>query len=152
MSDMTTRTAKKQHIYCVKICGWRFYISNYRLKKMNPAAVRRRQAFFSESIASCKKRRYKLNQGRCDLCGQPIRWDDVQIHHVLPYGEFPQYGLNPKNMEIACEECHHALHLNPYRNLERMEAKAREFGFDLREYFSEKEQKARENYGNNNEQ
>lgn len=121
-------------IYRLKLMGWRLYLSNCRMKKMSPSMARRTQRY-GEAINCFKHRHYKQNGGTCDLCGKPIDYDEVQLHHVLPFGEFPQYGTNPANMEIACAECHHALHMNPYENLHRMEQKAREFGFDLREYY-----------------
>lgn len=124
----------KTHIYRLKIGCWRLVLANCRLKKMNPSGGRRTQRY-NEAITSFKRRRYKQNCGTCDLCGKPIDFDELQLHHILPFGEFPQYGTNPANMEIACDECHHALHMNPYENLRRMEQKARELGFDLREYY-----------------
>ena len=43
--------------------------------------------------------------------------------------------MNPSNLEMVCDDCHYALHMNPYENLRRMEQKAQELGFDLREYY-----------------
>ena len=125
---------KKTYLYRLRIGNWRLYLSNARLKKMNPSHARR-YLFYTESLSSVKRRRYKQNGGTCDICGRRMKYEDVQMHHVLPFAEFPQYGLNPTNLEIACCECHHAIHMNPYENLRRMEQKARELGFDLKVYF-----------------
>ena len=124
----------KKFVHHIRIGSWRFYIANVRLKKMSPSGQRKTQ-FYGESLAAAKRRRYKQNGGTCDICGRRLKYDDVQMHHVLPFAEFPQYGLNPQNLEIACNDCHHAIHLNPYANLRRMEQKAQDLGFSLSEYF-----------------
>jgi 5-methylcytosine-specific restriction endonuclease McrA len=126
----------KKFVHHIRIGSWRLYLSNVRLKKMNPSGIKRGLKCYSEALAAMKKRHFKQSGGRCDECGRKMRWDDVQMHHVLPFSEFPQYGTNPANVEIMCEECHHAIHLNPYTNLRRMEKKAQEFGFNLTEYYS----------------
>lgn len=126
----------KSHIYKLKMFGWRLYFTNVKMKKMSSVGVRR--SAHHTAMQTFKRRRFKINGGTCDLCGKRLKFDDVQLHHILPYSEFPQYGVNPKNMEIVCEDCHHAIHLNPYANLKRMEVKAREFGFDLITYFEGK--------------
>ena len=128
-------------MFRLKIGHWRLYLANFRLKKMNPAGIKRNNHVYANAVAAFKSRRYKLNGGTCDLCGRKLNRDDVQVHHVLPFYEFPQHGTNPANMEIACEDCHHAIHLNPYTNLHRMEQKARELGFDLQTHFTGKEAK-----------
>ncbi len=125
----------KAHIYRLKLGGWRLYLCNCRMKRMNPSAVRRHQTFYAAAMQSHKKRGYRQNGGTCDLCGRKMDLEDMQMHHILPYAEFPQYGTNPQNLEITCDDCHHAIHMNPYLNLRRMEQKAREFGFDLQEYY-----------------
>lgn len=124
----------KQYLFRLKFGCWRLYLANFRLKKMNPAGLRRTQHFCME-LSMLKKQRYKQNGGTCELCGRKMNRADVQIHHILPYAEFPQYGLNPFNLEIVCIECHQAIHRNPYTNLQCMEKKAREFGFELTNYF-----------------
>lgn len=125
---------KKGFVYRVRLFGLRFYVSTVRLKRMNPSMARR-SGKISEAISAYKNRHYRLNGGMCDVCGRKVDRDEIQLHHVLPFYEFPQYGTNPRNMEIVCPDCHHSLHLDPYVNLKRMEQKAREFGFDLAEYY-----------------
>lgn len=127
----------KPLLYKLRIGRWRFYIANCRLKKMNPSQLRKSR-FYGEAMAAIKKRRYKQNGGTCDLCHCKVMMDDVELHHVLPYAEFPQYGMNPANLEMVCADCHHTIHMNPYINLRRMELKAQELGFSLSEYFCSK--------------
>lgn len=126
----------KTRIFKLRLGSWRLYISNCRMKKMSSAGVKRSMKFYSDAIAKMKLRHYKQNGGCCDQCGRKLKWDDVQLHHILPYAEFPQYGLNPANVEIVCDACHHAIHQNPYANLRHMEQKAQEFGFALITYFN----------------
>lgn len=123
-------------IYRLKLGAWRLYLANCRMKKMNPSNAARRSV--STAITAYKNRHYRLNGGVCDVCGKKVDRDEIQLHHVLPFYEFPQYGTNPSNMELVCPDCHHSLHLNPYANLERMEQKAQHFGFNLQEYFDRK--------------
>lgn len=127
---------KKKRIYRLKAFGWRLYLTNCRMKRMNPSTVARRQTFYAAAIQKKKKRIFANNGGKCDLCGKKMKWDELQLHHILPYAEFPQYGMNPDNLEMVCEACHHAIHMNPYVNLQRMEQKAKEMGFSLQEYYA----------------
>jgi len=127
----------KTRLYRLKIGQWRLVLANCRLKKMNPAQTRRTKTH-CQAVANAKRRRYRQNGGTCDLCGRHIDIDDAEIHHILPFSEFPQYGTNPANLEVACDECHNAIHRNPYANLRRMEEKARELGFNLMEYYQGK--------------
>lgn len=125
-------------IYRLKLMGWRLYLTNCRMKKMNPSAVARHKGFYSAAMKSERKRMFAVSGGMCDVCGRKMKREEMQLHHILPYSEFPQYGMNPANLEMVCEDCHHAIHLNPYTNLRRMEQKAREFGFDLAEHYKGK--------------
>lgn len=127
----------KTRMYRLKIGRWRLVLANCRLKKMNPAGRSKGQNY-SSALAAARRRRYKLSDGCCEVCGRPIALDDADMHHVLPYAEFPQYGTNPQNLDLLCEDCHHTIHMNPYENLRRMEQKAREFGFDLKEYYTKR--------------
>lgn len=127
----------KTRLYRLKIGHWRLVLANCRLKKMPPAQARRGKSFYKVLIAA-KRRRFKQNGGVCEICGRPLDFDDAEIHHILPFSEFPQYGTNPANLEVACDECHRAIHHNPYVNLRHMEEKARELGFNLMEYFQGK--------------
>lgn len=129
---------KQTRIYRLKLLGWRLYLCNCRMKKMNPSNVARRQGFYSAAMKNKKKRLFASGGGRCDLCGKKMKHSELQLHHILPYAEFPQYGMNPSNLEMVCEACHHAIHMNPYVNLQRMEQKAQELGFILREYYEGK--------------
>lgn len=128
---------QKVRIYRLHIGHWRLVLANCRLKKMNPAQAGRDKSY-CKAVISAKRLRYRQNGGVCEICGKPLTYGDAEIHHVLPFSQFPQYGSNPDNMLMACQECHHAIHHNPYVNLRRMEEKARELGFNLMEYYQGK--------------
>ena len=131
----------KRFSYKIRIFSLRFYISNCRLKKISGIDSRRSSNEYKESVKSVKRRKYRQLNGCCEVCGRPIGFDEVQMHHTLPFGEFPQYGTNPANIELTCEECHHYKHYNPYAKLESMERAAKSFGFDLHEYYENKNMK-----------
>ena len=127
----------KYRIFRLKVGRWRLVLANCRLKKMNPSMAYRSKTL-CQAVANTKRRRYKQNGGCCELCGKHIDIDDAEMHHILPFSEFPQYGMNPSNLELVCDECHHSIHRNPYVNLQRMEQKADELGFNLSEYYQGK--------------
>ena len=124
-----------KHVYCLKIFGWRFYLANCRMKKMAPSDAARHHRFYAAALKARKKRLFAKSD-TCDICGRKMSIENLQMHHILPYAEFPQYGTNPANLEMVCDECHHTIHQNPYVNLQRMEQKAQEMGFCLTEYFN----------------
>ena len=143
----------KNFAYRIRIFGLRIYFSNCRLKKRSNIEIRRNSQKVKNALAAVKQRKYRQLNGCCEICGKHLEPDEVQMHHTLPYAEFPQYGTNPANIEMTCEECHQFMHFNPYAKLESMEQAAKAFGFDLREYYenkASKNEKEQQN-GNNNE-
>ena len=132
----------RNFVYRIRIFGLRIYFSNCRLKKRSSIEIRRNSQKVKNALAAVKQRKYRQLNGCCEICGKHLEPDEVQMHHTLPYAEFPQYGANPANIELTCEECHQYMHFNPYAKLESMEQAAKAFGFDLREYY---ENKARNN-------
>lgn len=127
----------KTRLYRLKIGHWRLVLANCRLKKMPPSNARRTKPHCHD-VTVAKHSRYKQKGGLCECCGKRLNYHAAEIHHVLPFSEFQQYGTNPANLEVVCHECHHAIHHNPYVNLRRMEEKARELGFNLMEYYQGK--------------
>lgn len=131
----------KNFVYRIRIFGLRIYFSNCRLKKRSNIEIRRNSQKVKNALAAVKQRKYRQLNGCCEICGKHLEPDEVQMHHTLPYAEFPQYGTNPANIEMTCEECHQFMHFNPYAKLESMEQAAKAFGFDLREYYESKASK-----------
>lgn len=143
----------RNFVYRIRIFGLRIYFSNCRLKKRSSIEIRRNSQKVKNALAAVKQRKYRQLNGCCEICGKHLEPDEVQMHHTLPYAEFPQYGANPANIEMTCEECHQYMHFNPYAKLESMEQAAKAFGFDLREYYENKasKNKKKQQNGNNNE-
>lgn len=56
----------------------------------------------------------------------------MELHHVLPWGRFPELRGRRANIALLCHNCHREIHCNPWRNIEMMKAKAAELGIDLK--------------------
>ena len=68
---------------------------------------------------------------RCEICGRPFGKRLLpNLHHVLPYAYFPGLREDRRNLQVVCRQCHEALHHDPFRMVEAMQAKAAELGVD----------------------
>lgn len=61
--------------------------------------------------------------------------EHLNIHHVLPYGRFPQFANDPRNMIAVCPKCHKEIHDNPFLMCEMIKAKAEELNVDYKEKY-----------------
>lgn len=44
---------------------------------------------------------------RCEVCDTPIHEPRaINFSHILPKGAYPEYKLDPRNIEIWCADCH----------------------------------------------
>lgn len=127
----------KTHVHHIRIGHWRFYVSNIRLKKMNPAAVKRSKQDFANLISAIKEHHYKHGGGRCAECGRKLRFADVCLHHVLPFALFPELGGRYWNLVCLCQRCHYIVHNNPLAQVAQMQRVAREHGIDLAAEFQQ---------------
>lgn len=59
-----------------------------------------------------------------------------EIHHVLPYGRFPELARDERNMMCVCGSCHKEIHNNPYYNIRLQEEKALEYNINLKEQYN----------------
>lgn len=75
---------------------------------------------------------------RCEICGRPFGKDVLaQLHHVLPYAYFPGLREDRRNLQVLCRRCHEALHHDPFRLVDTMQAKAAELGLgDVRRVYA----------------
>ena len=50
----------------------------------------------------------KENDGRCECCGRG-RNDGIILHvdHIKPRKKYPELALDPKNLQVLCNECNH---------------------------------------------
>ena len=115
--------------------GW-FYItfSNCRVKKRDTCGYDRGDNL-ANNLRDIKGKLYERCQGVCPHCGQhyDMRW--MEIHHVLPWARFPELRGAKRNMLLLCHHCHKEVHINPWLNIQLMQAKAEELGIDLTERY-----------------
>lgn len=83
-----------------------------------------------------KHKLYNRQGGKCPNCGQPFEYEQLEYHHILPLERFPELGQSIRNGIMLCHKCHREVHCNPYRNIVLMEAKAKEFGIDIKERYT----------------
>ena len=123
-----TRHFKISHLY--------FYISNCRLKK-RPIRDLICQGFTKDIIIENKRKLYERQGCCCPHCGQHFEYDDMELHHVLPIGRFPELRRSIRNSVMLCRECHKEVHCNPWLNIEMMKQKAEEMGINLSERYNQ---------------
>lgn len=115
--------------------GW-FYItfSNCRVKKRDTCGYDRSDNL-ANNLRNIKGKLYERCQGVCPHCGQhyDIRW--MEIHHVLPWARFPELRGTKRNMMLLCHHCHKEVHINPWLNIQLMQAKAEELNINLNERY-----------------
>lgn len=116
--------------HCIKLFGIYFYVSNVGLKRRS-----RRDAIFRgftrDAIQRKKELLYERQQHRCPICGNEFEMEQMEYHHILPYGRFPELKTRITNGIVLCHRCHKEIHMNPWKNIKMMQAKADELGIDL---------------------
>ena len=113
------------------IKGW-FYItfSNCQVKKRHSCGYSTSWEFARE-LRDIKGKLYERCQGVCPHCGQHHDISFMEIHHILPWARFPELRGTKRNMMLLCHHCHKEVHINPWLNIQLMQAKAEELGIDL---------------------
>ena len=109
-------------------------ISNCRVKKRANNHVATHN--FNDNMKEIKSYRYKQQQGKCPSCGQLTDLKEMELHHVLPWCRFPELRARKSNMMLLCHCCHKEIHINPWLNIKMMQAKAAEFGINLKERYN----------------
>ena len=87
------------------------------------------------SIVAEKKRRFKQKKGLCEICGGNYGYNEMQMHHILPFADFSHLATKPWNMKMVCPKCHFMIHHNPVLNMEMMQTTAKKFGVDLAAHY-----------------
>ena len=115
--------------------GW-FYItfSNCRVKKRDTCGYSTSWEFAHE-LRDIKEKLYKKCEGVCPHCGQHHDISFMEIHHVLPWARFPELRGTKRNMMLLCHHCHKEVHINPWLNIQLMQAKAQELNINLNERY-----------------
>lgn len=118
----------------LRMFGIYFAISNRRLKMRTPND-NRCEGPVGFAMKDAKRICYERQEGICPECGQHFEYKQMECHHVLPWCRFPELRLSTDNIALLCHHCHKEIHCNPYRNIQMMEAKAKELGIDLNERY-----------------
>lgn len=116
--------------WCVRLFGVYFYISNCRLKRRKHRDILFR-GFTGDHIKHNKELLYERQQHLCAMCGQEFEMSKMEYHHILPFARFPELKTRIVNGIVLCHHCHKEIHLNPWKNINMMQAKADELGIDL---------------------
>jgi len=128
------KNEKKYKAFCLKLFGIYFYVSPKRMKIRTRSDERGRSGYDRRATDRLRAEKHVRSNGKCELCGKQLRRGDCELHHTLPYTSFPKYRYDLRNVMLLCRDCHLTLHHNSYMQIESMERKAREYGFDLREW------------------
>ncbi len=58
----------------------------------------RKQRMIDHELANIKKTMRK----QCAICGLPAN----DLSHILPRSLYPEYAVDPRNLQILCRDCH----------------------------------------------
>ena len=118
---------KKWHAF-----GLFFAVSNGRIKKRDERRIKGSWESWKEDKESV----FNSQGHKCAHCGQEFEsFRELEAHHILPWGRFPELRNKPANLIMLCHRCHKEVHNNPFKNLAMMKAKAAELGIDLKERY-----------------
>lgn len=122
-----------QWIRRLRVFGLTIAISNGRIKRRE---VRNATSQSKRQYNNTRRRLFDQQEGRCAICGRQFStYHDMAAHHVLPYARFVDFRNDARNITLLCSRCHKDLHTNPYKNIRYIEAKAKELGIDLSDYY-----------------
>ena len=82
-----------------RLLNGRFYItlSNCRVKKRPTSCDHECSQKLTDNMRDIKGYRYKQQKGLCPECGQPFDIKEMELHHVLPWGRFPELRARKAN-------------------------------------------------------
>lgn len=101
---------KKKYLLKLSILGVRIYVCNLNLKPyLRPLDNRN-----SSGKRKFRMPLYNRGGGKCEYCGKPIDYNDMQLHHIVPLSM--NGNNNPHNIMCICDECHRLIHCNPVVN------------------------------------
>lgn len=111
---------KKKYMLKLSILGVKIYVCNLNMKPYLRRLDNRSSNIRNES----RRKIYERGGGKCEHCGKPLEYTQMQIHHVVPVS---MNGTNnPHNLMCLCHDCHRLIHGNPYINQSFIERKLRE--------------------------
>lgn len=115
--------------FTAKLLGWHIYVSRLRLRLMPPATGRGRRIAFR--LRELRNRRYNRRRGHCEICGETFGKEVMQMHHILPFREFPSLAQKHWNLLMLCPCCHFRIHKNPIEAVGHMQRVARKYNIDI---------------------
>ena len=121
---------------------WYVTFSNVNVKIRRPSA--RDDVTKRAIIRRFKQVLYKRQGGVCAECGASLEGKPMEMHHILSVWRYPEYRHNIHNLMLLCPRCHQEIHNNPFRNAAMIEAKAAEFGVDLKQRYDHYHDRATE--------
>ncbi len=133
--DMQKRWIKRWRIFGLTVA-----VSNCRVKMREPSKMRWHYAWDGSGggrspMSRLKYKVYRRSDGHCEICGKTVDYKGSQLHHVLPYCRMSQFAIDERNVLLLCHDCHQEIHSNPMKQVEMMQAKAKEVGVDLKDYY-----------------
>lgn len=102
----------------------------WKLKRVKPKAhlySKREQAVY----AYLKGEQYQRNAGICPHCGGKFDLKDMSVHHMLPLSLYPDLKNTADNFLLVCNDCHKAIHNNPYAAAHYMDMAAKRLNIDI---------------------
>jgi 5-methylcytosine-specific restriction endonuclease McrA len=54
---------------------------------------------------SWKQKQFEYQDGKCPACGDPLRFADAVVHHVLPLKDFGSAANKPDNFKLLHPGC-----------------------------------------------
>ena len=122
-------------VWHARLLGMWIYISNRRMKPRQRRDCNHTKRERRDEWKVWKLPIYERSGWKCEICGADIHRGG-QIHHVLPYGRFPELARDERNMMCLCNDCHREVHNNPYYNIRLQEEKALEYNINLKELYN----------------
>lgn len=96
------------------------YICDCKMKKRSTKG-----RISPRKIGKFKKKVLSSSSCVCADCGCPT---GLELHHILPQSQYPQYACDRRNVMLLCHDCHEKLHKDLIRMAEMAKEKMGELG------------------------
>lgn len=91
-----------------KIGRVRIYVTTYRMKRRCSSDDLRRNV--RHRLLRKRGALYRLQCGRCAVCGCCFPEEELEVHHVLGVSARPDLVCRRDNLLLVCGACHVKLH------------------------------------------
>ena len=132
----TSTSEKKRFYHHIRIFGLNIYLTTLRMRRRQSRDVSEFGQLSQKKCCVTKRQLYADTFGRCQCCGRQFPYSKIQLHHVLPWWKYPEYDGDIRNSRLLCNDCHRAIHLNPFAAVQEMEEVAKVLGVDLSERYA----------------